>query len=173
MKIHLFALLLMVVPSLLNAEESYAPVSVDITPVKVSERVWYVPGQAGTATDFEGFISNAGFVVTDESDRMTISLNSDPDKTKVVQLIDPAEAMEAPAVSTELKYHVIGGCFSIRSNADGLVASYQNYGNNASIIDERNGLFRVSVGSFATKKEAQVALASLRNAIPGAWLLYK
>ena len=64
---HLCALLLMAAPLLATAEESYAPVSVDITPIKVSERVWYVPGQAGAATDYEGFISNSGFVVTDES----------------------------------------------------------------------------------------------------------
>lgn len=33
---------------------------------QVSEHVYYVQGQAGVATDNEGFISNAGFVVTDE-----------------------------------------------------------------------------------------------------------
>ena len=33
---------------------------------KVSEHVYYVQGQAGIATDNEGFISNAGFIVTDE-----------------------------------------------------------------------------------------------------------
>lgn len=33
---------------------------------QVSEHVYYVQGQAGIATDNEGFISNAGFVVTDE-----------------------------------------------------------------------------------------------------------
>lgn len=33
---------------------------------KVSEHVYYVQGNAGIPTDNEGFISNAGFVVTDE-----------------------------------------------------------------------------------------------------------
>lgn len=33
---------------------------------QVSEHVYYVQGQAGVATDNEGFISNAGFIVTDE-----------------------------------------------------------------------------------------------------------
>lgn len=33
---------------------------------KVSEHVYYVQGEAGVATDNEGFISNAGFVITDE-----------------------------------------------------------------------------------------------------------
>ena len=37
---------------------------VDMTPIKVSERVWYVKGKAGTATENAGFVSNAGFVIT-------------------------------------------------------------------------------------------------------------
>jgi glyoxylase-like metal-dependent hydrolase (beta-lactamase superfamily II) len=42
----------------------YAPVSVDMQLVQVSEHVWFVQGEPGAATDNEGFISNAGFVVT-------------------------------------------------------------------------------------------------------------
>lgn len=42
----------------------YAPVSVDMELVQVSEHVWFVQGEPGVATDNEGFISNAGFVVT-------------------------------------------------------------------------------------------------------------
>lgn len=57
-------LLLVLEPVLVMAE--YAPVSVDVKAVQVGEHSWYVPGKAGMATDHEGFISNAGFVVTDE-----------------------------------------------------------------------------------------------------------
>lgn len=42
----------------------YAPVSIEVKAQQVSEHVFYVPGLPGTATDFEGFVSNAGFVVT-------------------------------------------------------------------------------------------------------------
>ena len=42
----------------------YAPVGVDMELVQVSEHVWFVQGEPGVATDNEGFISNAGFVVT-------------------------------------------------------------------------------------------------------------
>ncbi len=48
------------------AQEEYAAVSVPLELQPVSERVYYVQGLAGTATEHEGFISNAGFVVTDE-----------------------------------------------------------------------------------------------------------
>ena len=37
---------------------------VDMTAVKVSDHVWYVKGKAGTAIENEGFVSNAGFIIT-------------------------------------------------------------------------------------------------------------
>ncbi|MGD8236425.1 MAG: MBL fold metallo-hydrolase [Chromatiales bacterium] len=62
----LSAALLVLLPIHLFAEEpvAYAPVSVPVKPVKLTDDVYYVEGLAGAATEFEGFISNAGFVVT-------------------------------------------------------------------------------------------------------------
>ena len=48
----------------LIAGSKYAPTSVKMEVKKVSEHVYYVEGIPGIATDNEGFISNAGFVVT-------------------------------------------------------------------------------------------------------------
>ena len=42
------------------------PLPVDMTPVRVSEHAWYVPGGTGVATDNYGFVSNSAFVVTDD-----------------------------------------------------------------------------------------------------------
>jgi glyoxylase-like metal-dependent hydrolase (beta-lactamase superfamily II) len=47
-----------------NKPVAYAPVGVDMQLQQVSEHVWFVQGEAGVATDNEGFISNAGFIVT-------------------------------------------------------------------------------------------------------------
>ncbi len=43
-----------------------APVPVDMTPVRVSQHAYYVPGGTGVATDNYGFVSNSAFVVTGE-----------------------------------------------------------------------------------------------------------
>ncbi len=43
---------------------TYAPTSVDMQINRVTEHIYYVKGEAGIATDNEGFISNAGFVIT-------------------------------------------------------------------------------------------------------------
>jgi glyoxylase-like metal-dependent hydrolase (beta-lactamase superfamily II) len=46
--------------------DKYASATVEMDVKKVSEHVYYVSGKPGIATDNQGFISNAGFVVTDE-----------------------------------------------------------------------------------------------------------
>jgi ribose 5-phosphate isomerase len=49
------------------ATESYPPVSVQVTPIHVTDRAWYVQGLQGAASAAnEAYNSNAGFVVTDE-----------------------------------------------------------------------------------------------------------
>ena len=65
----LIILLLLLSPNI-NAEPetagavAYPPIGVDMPLRQVSEHVYYVEGSPGVATDNEGFISNAGFVVT-------------------------------------------------------------------------------------------------------------
>lgn len=54
----------------------YPPVTVDVSIERVSEHAYYAPGVAGTATDNEGFVSNAGFVITDEGVVVFDSLGS-------------------------------------------------------------------------------------------------
>ena len=48
------------------AKTLYPATDVEMELKKVSEHTYYVQGKAGIATDNEGFISNAGFIVTDE-----------------------------------------------------------------------------------------------------------
>ena len=60
----LFALLCLCLPHVAFAA-GYPPVNVEVRAVQVSAQGWYVPGLAGAAsTANEGFMSNAGFVVT-------------------------------------------------------------------------------------------------------------
>jgi glyoxylase-like metal-dependent hydrolase (beta-lactamase superfamily II) len=48
-----------------HAGEKYPPVTVEMPITQVAEHSYYAMGAAGAATENEGFISNAGFVVTD------------------------------------------------------------------------------------------------------------
>ncbi|MDH5387009.1 MAG: MBL fold metallo-hydrolase [Gammaproteobacteria bacterium] len=47
-----------------TADNSYAPISVEMQVQQMSEHTYYVKGVSGIATANQGFISNAGFVVT-------------------------------------------------------------------------------------------------------------
>ena len=49
----------------LAAADSHLP-PVEMTPIRVSQHTYYVPGATGIATDNYGFVSNSAFVVTDE-----------------------------------------------------------------------------------------------------------
>lgn len=49
-----------------SAKTFYPVTDVEMELKQVSEHIYYVQGKAGVATDNEGFISNAGFIVTDE-----------------------------------------------------------------------------------------------------------
>lgn len=60
----------------LQAVEKYPPVTVDIPITQVSAHAYYALGAPGMATENEGFISNAGFVVTDEGVVVFDSLGS-------------------------------------------------------------------------------------------------
>jgi len=80
-------LLLLLISQPLFSAEKYAPTSVDMPVKKVSEHVYYVEGAPGIATDNEGFISNAGFVVTSDGVVVFDALGTPSLANKLVQQI--------------------------------------------------------------------------------------
>ena len=85
-KILFFAVLIFTSQSLI-AGSKYAPTSVEMEVKKVSDHVYYVEGIPGIATDNEGFISNAGFVVTSDGVVVFDSLGTPSLAYKLVQKI--------------------------------------------------------------------------------------
>lgn len=83
-------------------------------------------------------------------------------------------AVEAPEIRQQLRFHVMGGCFSNYSNAEGLVQSLKEKGFEARLLGEYKNLHAVSYASFATRKEALELLAEVKaNENNAAWLLVK
>ncbi len=75
---------------------------------------------------------------------------------------------------SDLKFHVLGGCFSQLSNANGLVKKLNQQGFEASLIGTYNNLHAVSIGSYGSRDEATKLLSDVRNnRYPAAWLLVK
>lgn len=71
----LVSLLLATACAGVNAAD-YPPVTVDMTLERVSEHVYYAQGAAGTATENQGFISNAAAIVTPEGVAVVDTLGS-------------------------------------------------------------------------------------------------
>ena len=69
------------------------------------------------------------------------------------------------------KFHLVAGCFQIQDNAEKFVNTLQSQNITASIIGKnKEGLFVVSCGDYATQKEAYKELNDLRKIQPNAWL---
>lgn len=71
----------------------------------------------------------------------------------------------------EGKYHVISGCFSVKSNAENLVKDLSSEGYSSAIIDKSGGLHRVSAGGYSSRDAAQKGLDKLRSTGKSGWIL--
>ncbi len=84
---------------------------------------------------------------------------------------------ESTAVAVRVphnRFHVIGGCFLQKENAEGFMADLRAKGFAADIIDRKGGLYRVAIGSYPQRALALEALAAVRKEdAPQAWLLVR
>lgn len=85
-RLFFLTLFILAAPSLF-ASTKYAPTSVNMEVKKISEHVYYVEGKPGVATDNEGFISNAGFVVTGDGVVVFDSLGTPSLANKLIKKI--------------------------------------------------------------------------------------
>jgi len=71
------------------------------------------------------------------------------------------------------KFHVVGGCFKVRENADKLAERLVKQGYHAQVSAMGKSFFRVSVESYQTRKEAEKTMIKLLEAEPetGYWLM--
>jgi len=124
-------------------------------------------------------------VAKDEVKQKIASVNESNPFTAVSFLKDESpivvkteETPIAEAVTThvetarvKLRFHIIGGCFSKKRNANRMVKKLKKAGFNAWIIGKRKGLFAVSYNSFETRKQAVDALAFAQEHNNKAWIL--
>ena len=84
------------------------------------------------------------------------------------------EAPKPDVVKTKVikRYHVIGGCFGVKANADKLIRRLKRKGFDPQLVGKnRRGLQRVAFGSYETRGEAKKALREVKhNHMKSAWL---
>ncbi len=85
----------------------------------------------------------------------------------------PVQSQVVNTAPSKGKYHLIGGCFKSRENADKLVALMAQKGFQPEIETLKSGAFRVTIQSYSDRKEAMLALDSLQEAEPqaGYWMM--
>ena len=73
------------------------------------------------------------------------------------------------------RFHVIGGCFKIRANANKLMNRLKRKGFDPQMVGKNSrGLYRVAYGSYETKSAAKRALRNVKkNHIKSAWLFVR
>ncbi len=92
-----------------------------------------------------------------------------------VDLREKGVASPALAAKPSGLYHIIGGCFGERTNAEKFVSRLEMRGYSAAILDLHKGLYRVKIESFGDYDQALNSLDDMRTTgtFPNAWLLKK
>lgn len=109
--------------------------------------------------------------LTDDTDKAIIVAPA-----KTVEVVKPSNTAFA-AVNGEQRvrgFHVIAGCFGEELNAIKLIQRLGLKNQKAFVLDKHKGLYRVSLGAYDSREDAEAALAKVReNTSPSAWLLQK
>lgn len=69
------------------------------------------------------------------------------------------------------KYHVVVGSFSVQKNAKNLQNTLKKEGNNALVVINEQGMFRVLIASFDEYAQARTRINQIKNRFPDAWVL--
>ena len=69
------------------------------------------------------------------------------------------------------KYNVVVGSFSIQQNAKNLQRTLNSEGNNALVVVNEQGMFRVLIASFNEYTQARERINQINTRFPDAWVL--
>ncbi len=113
-----------------------------------------------------------------ESGLTTSTSLPDPAENGDYKAATPEQTVQEVPVSssnTNDRFAVIVGAFKSKENAEKFIRELKQKGTEALIFDRsRGGLYRVTIGTFAIREEADQLLSSTRNSeFSGAWLLAK
>lgn len=92
---------------------------------------------------------------------------------KAVETNNVVVSSDVNKSSNNLPYHIIGGCFSVKANAEQLVNDLNQQGYSASVLDYNGGLYRVTAGDYEKRSEAKSALEGFKNSGFSGWILKK
>ncbi len=128
-------------------------------------------------------IPNAHIQATSGETEIPVDIrNAEPEPTVVtpVIVVQPEEVRdekftldieEKNTQIMEQKYHVVVGSFKSRDNAKGLQQMLNAEGNDAVIVVNEHGMYRVLIDSYPTYKEARTKINGINDRFADAWVL--
>lgn len=122
-------------------------------------------------------ITGANVVVgsTTTSPTVTTPAVSQPESTPTnepeVTRNEKFSLSDGDANSMNYKYHVVVGSFKNQDNAKNLKATLNNEGNQALVVVNEQGMFRVLIASFDTYAEARAQINAIKERFPDSWVL--
>lgn len=69
------------------------------------------------------------------------------------------------------RYHVVVGSFGVQSNAKNLQRTLNSEGNNAIIVVNEQGMYRVLIASYDEYAQARTRINQISSRFPDAWVL--
>jgi len=78
---------------------------------------------------------------------------------------------ETNADALKFRYHVVVGSFKSQVNAKGLQSTLKNEGNEALVVVNEQGMFRVLIASFNEYAQAKSRINQISDRFPDAWVL--
>ena len=111
--------------------------------------------------------------INDEVPLTDITLPTEvQDKEMIADVADDSAVdIENNANLSQARVQIIAGCFSVKENADLLVNQLKSSGYPAFILDQKNGLHRVSAGGFETVAKTEAVREDLKSQNIATWVL--
>ncbi len=125
---------------------------------------------AGIAKNINSELTEKDTLVEDTEQRESSSENIVEDSDSIVNSNENKSEIIEKAVPKP--FHLIAASCNSKKVADKYVAKLKAQGYESKIINEKNGHFRVSYGSYETKEAALKELENLKSKKKSAWYLY-
>lgn len=114
-------------------------------------------------------------VTTESEEKLMVKEEEPVEETPIIQKSEVTNDSEIIQTSTgqvnrSKPFHIIGGAFSDKSNADRYQSKLVSGGNTSVIIGKFDQLYIVSIASYGTKAEAETALSTSKGVSPNAWI---
>jgi cell division protein FtsN len=140
---------------------------------KSKQKIAEIPGantKAATTTTDQTKTTSPVIVTQPSASQPSTSGTSDLKEVTRRESFSLADG-ETNQAAMNYKYHVVVGSFKNQSNAKGLQRTLNSEGNNAFIVVNEQGMYRVIINSYNDYNQAHARINDLQNRFPDAWVL--